>query len=265
MRVLVMNLLVLSVLLVSCTLLPRSSRFPNRFCLVRDRLVIHSDFRVSRHHQLLDELVEQQAYVSRMLTLPISEEPIHVFLFNSAEEYERYMQGSFPLLPRRPAFFVEDENGLAIYAHWSDRVAEDLRHEVAHGYLHSGALTLPLWLDEGLAEFFEVPQTSGGINLPHIDLLIRSRDSGNWKPDLSVLESKSTLAEMLQLDYAEAWLWSHWLLKTTSKRRNWLQQHLKDLCHQDNATSLSRRIQEKELSPCDAVLDHLDSLQEHGQ
>ena len=265
MRVLVIKLLVLPVLLMSCTLVPHSSRFPNRFCLVRDQLVIHSDFRVPRHHRLLDELVDQQAYVSRTLSLPISEEPIHVFLFNSAEEYERYMQGSFPLLPRRPAFFVEDENGLAIYAHWSDRVAEDLRHEVAHGYLHSSVPTLPLWLDEGLAEFFEVSQASGGINLPHIELLIRSRDSGNWKPDLSVLESKSTAVEMLQLDYAEAWLWSHWLLKTTLKRRNWLQQHLKDLYLEGNTRSLSTRIQEKEQSPCDAVLDYLDWLQEHSR
>ena len=73
-----------------------------------------------------------------------------------------YLTRNFPSVPSRRAFFLETDTRLAVYAHWSDRVAEDLRHEVAHGYLHSVVPGLPLWLDEGLAEYFEVPRGQNG-------------------------------------------------------------------------------------------------------
>jgi hypothetical protein len=68
-----------------------------------------------------------------------------------------------PNLPRRRAFFVETDTRLSVYAYWGDRVAEDLRHEVVHGYLHAVVPHLPLWLDEGLAEYFEVPRGLSGL------------------------------------------------------------------------------------------------------
>ncbi|GIT30210.1 MAG: hypothetical protein Ct9H300mP1_22560 [Planctomycetaceae bacterium] len=42
---------------------------------------------------------------------------------------------------------------------------EDLRHEFTHGVLHSSLKRVPLWLDEGLAEYFEVVGPKpGGVN-----------------------------------------------------------------------------------------------------
>ena len=54
----------------------------------------------------------------------------------------------FPDFPQRRAIFVETDAQLAVYAHWGPHVAEDLRHETAHGYLHSSTSHLPVWLDE---------------------------------------------------------------------------------------------------------------------
>ena len=40
---------------------------------------------------------------------------------------------SIPGFPERRAIFVETDVELSVYAHWGEAIAEDLRHEVAHG------------------------------------------------------------------------------------------------------------------------------------
>ncbi len=145
------------------------------------------------------------------------------------------MQHEFPRFPIRRAFFVESDTRLAVYAHWGDRVAEDLRHEVAHGYLHSVVQNLPLWLDEGLAEYFEVPRGNRGLNRPHVDELVTLLKQGRWQPNIRRLEGLKTPAEMTQIDYAESWAWVHWLLETEPARRELLQNYLAQL-RRDGAT-----------------------------
>ena len=67
-------------------------------------------------------------------------------------------------------------------------MAEDLRHEVAHGYLHAVVPNLPLWLDEGLAEYFEVPRGLDGVNRPHVDRACRRAWPTTGGPNLARLE-----------------------------------------------------------------------------
>ena len=124
----------------------------------------------------------------------------------------QFLLRHFPSVPSRRAFFLETDTRLAVYAHWSDRVAEDLRHEVAHGYLHAVVPGLPLWLDEGLAEYFEVPRGTNGLNRPHVDLLSDMMQHDGWRPNLERLEQLTDAAEMDQRDYAEAWAWVYFLL-----------------------------------------------------
>ena len=67
---------------------------------------------------------------------------------------------------------METDARLAVYAQWGDRMAEDLRHEVTHGYLHSVVPDVPQWLDEGIAKFYEVPRGQRGLNCPLFDRLL---------------------------------------------------------------------------------------------
>jgi hypothetical protein len=99
---------------------------------------------------------------------------------------------------------------------------------VAHGYLHSVVPRLPLWLDEGLAEYFEVPHGQHGLNLPHVQL-IDSVPKGQWRPDMRRLEALRSAGDMTQADYAESWAWVHFLLETTPERRQLLQRQLQAL------------------------------------
>lgn len=212
----------------------------------RDQLVVHSNFAIPRHHRLLDELIELQADVSRKLAVPVSNEPVHIYLFETASQYRAYVKAHLPHFPERRACFVESDAGLAIYAQWSELIAIDLRHEVTHGYMHAVVRNLPLWIDEGLAEYFEVGRELGGVNSGHAHLLKSSRSRGDWTADLARLEALELPGEMGQLHYAESWAWMHWLLETTPQRRRLLEDYLARLRMTGEAPPLSQYILESE-------------------
>jgi len=196
--------------------------------VVREQLIIYSDFQLPEHHRLLEELTAQRGTLSTKLGLATSDEPIHVYLFPTAEKFKSFLHAQYPEFPDRRAFFVESDTRLMVYAYWGDRVAEDLRHEVSHGYLHSIVPNLPLWLDEGLAEYFEVPRGTRGLNRPHIEELTSAMTNG-WKPDLRRLEALRSAGEMTQLDYAESWAWVHFMLETTPQHQDFLRNYLQQL------------------------------------
>ncbi len=212
---------------------------PNRHTIVREQLMIHTDFSLTPQHRLVDELAARRHDLNRRLGLPVSDELIHVYLFEDSNRFRSFMRLYHPDFPQRRAFFVETDTRLIVYAFWGDRVAEDLRHEVTHGYLHSVVPHLPLWLDEGLAEFFEVPRGSDGINRTHLDrmrILLQQRD---WHPDLRRLEQLDSPFDMTQDDYAEAWAWTHFLLHSGPEHGDLLRSYLLAVRREGSAEPLS--------------------------
>lgn len=226
----------------------------------RDQLVIHSDFKLPHKHRLLEELLAIRGDLVRTLDIAVSDEPIHLYLFNQADEYHAFIKSEFPGLPMRRAFFVEGDTSLRVYAHWGDRVAEDLRHEVAHGYLHAVTPNLPLWLDEGLAECFEVPRGNDGYHVEHATKLLDLVKTASWRPDLFRLERMQTIADMTQRDYAEAWLWVHFLLHTTRERRVLVQHHLALLREHGQSPPLSEAIWQTSPTADDELIAYLRSI-----
>ena len=77
---------------------------------------------------------------------------------------------------------------------------------------------LPLWIDEGLAEYHEVPRGTHGFHPQHMAELNKLAKEGRWKPDIRRLEEFRSPAEMTETDYAESWAWMHWLLETEPAR-----------------------------------------------
>ncbi len=227
--------------------------------IVRDQLVVHSDWPIPSQHRMVEELCQQRWDVLGKLSLPPSNEPIHVFLFDTSDRFNAFMRVHYPDFPVRRAFFVETDTRLAVYAHWGDRVAEDLRHEVAHGYLHSVVPNLPLWLDEGLAEYFEVPRGHGGLNSPHV-IELGDRLSTGWRPDLRRLETITSVGEMTQLHYAESWLWVHFLLETSRERQDLLRTYLTRLRSTAAPSPLSLEIRRLHPYPEGMLVEYLQHL-----
>jgi hypothetical protein len=188
--------------------------------LWRGPVVVHADFALSPEDPLIAELAAEQTLISERLGVPPGGEQIHVHVFADEAAYRRLIVATFPEFSNRRAIFAEVNGQLNVYAHWSERVAEDLRHEVAHGYLHAAVPGMPLWLDEGLAEFFEVGDGGLGLHAEHIALLHSGHKARRWRPDLARLESVQVASEMAKIDYAEAWLWVHFMLNSSDFARD---------------------------------------------
>lgn len=235
----------------------RTSTLPVRHQSVHGQLIIYRDFDLPQQHRLIEELVALRGDLAVRLKLPTSDEPIHVYLFESDERFHQFIRAYYPDFPVRRAFFVEGDTRLGIYAHWGDRVAEDLRHEVAHGYIHSVLPNVPLWLDEGFAEYFEVPRGQQGRNQPHLDELTARYVDGSWRPHLERLEDFRSAAEMDQTDYAEAWAWVHLLLETTPERRDLLHRFLHELRQNGTTEPLSSFIRRSMHQPEVTLVQHL--------
>jgi hypothetical protein len=248
-----------------CARLPHAPPTPpDRYTLVRDQLVIHSEFPLAAHHRLLEDLTARRMDLSRWLALPLSSEPIQVYLFDSADRFHAFMRLNHPEFPERRAFFVETDTRLIVYAHWADRVAEDLRHEVTHAYLHSVVPQLPLWLDEGLAEYFEVPRGHEGINRPHLVRLAALIEQGRWRPDLPRLERFQSSFDMGQDDYAEAWAWAHFLLHSRPEHCELLRNYLAELRSAGSAEPLSARLHRLLPQPEAALVEYVRQLAASG-
>ncbi|HVU86511.1 MAG TPA: DUF1570 domain-containing protein [Pirellulales bacterium] len=242
------------------SVIERSAALPVRHAVVLDQLVIHSDSRLAKQDRLFDELRALREALSATLALQLSKEPIHVYLFENEKRFKAFLAKHYPEFPDRRAFFVQQENSLAVYAHRGDRVAEDLRHEVTHGYLHASFPSLPLWLDEGLAEYFETPRGDAGLNRPHVTLLNTLMTRDGWRPNLTRLEQITSASDMKQADYAECWAWMHMLLETIPQRRELVQDFLRTIRRDGPPEPLSTVVARSMPHPDQVLVDHLTQL-----
>ena len=221
----------------------RPAQLPSRHEVRLDRLVVRSDFAVSEGDPRIEELRELRLEVRDVLHLPPQQRPVVVYLFEDEDRYTRYMQAAFPSLPKRRAFFIGTPGELSVYAFWGEQVREDLRHEYTHGLLHASLEQVPLWLDEGLAEYFEV--ADGGparISSDHSSHLAEMIAQG-WRPNLKRLEQLEDVAEMQNADYREAWAWVHFLLNESDSGEDVLLSYLEDLQSPLSPPSLVDRIE----------------------
>lgn len=254
-------LLLLAALSLSCAWQSRlqedgeQSGLPRATVFRRGQLEIYCDFSLPRDHPLIAQLLWQRAELERILAIRLGTQPIKIFLFSDRDRYLNYIQRHYPELPDRRAFFFETGNELAVIASWGPRVGEDLRHEVTHAYLRTAMDQLPLWLDEGLAEYFEVG-TAEGLHLSHLDLLLHRIDRG-WLPDMQRLETLESSADLSRLDYAESWAWTHWMLQSTVARRELFQAHLQRLSRDGVPLPLAVALRNQEADPLTALVSHL--------
>ena len=91
------------------------------------------------------------------LRVPADGPPVEVYVLRDREAFTHFLTFYYPELPPRRAFFLAQGPRRVVYTFHNDRLDEDLRHEATHALLHVAVGDLPLWLDEGLAEYFEGP------------------------------------------------------------------------------------------------------------
>ena len=219
------------------------SRYPFRIA----PYVFLSDFEIDRDKPLFQELAKLRDQVYGELRLTPSQATVQVYLFENKERYDEYMRAVYPKLPARRAFFIQEQrtlggaDDLMVYTSWGERIQQDLRHELTHALLHSVIRDVPLWLDEGLAEYFELPPADRGINASHVETL--RRDLGvTFQPDLERLERIKDVKEMKGPEYREAWLWTHLMMQSRPETKAVLLSYLQELRTKGNAGPLAPRL-----------------------
>ncbi len=220
---------------------------PNRFTCRVSQFVFVADFELKPDLPLFAELSQLRDQVYKELQLPPANTLVQVYLFEDRERYQNFMRYRYPELPKRRAFFVAQPHNvggaedLLVYTYWGDRIQQDLRHELTHALLHSVLKDVPLWLDEGLAEYFELPPDRKGVNAAHVEQLRRGVD-GPCKPSLARLEQLSQVSQMTPAEYREAWAWTHLMLNDKGDARKVLLEYLQQLRTTPTAGALAPRL-----------------------
>lgn len=221
-----------------------SSGLPSRHAARSEQVVVLSDDPLPASAGVVEELSRVRQQVTRTLGIPVGKREVVVYLFRDQSRYAAYMREHHPSLPARRAFFIGTPKELAVYAHWGEHVMVDLRHEYTHGLLHASVGHVPLWLDEGIAEYFEVGGAEpGGVNSEHLGRLTAALRTG-WQPNAERLERLEGVADMSREDYQEAWAWVHYLMHEAPQGRELLSQHLNAIRHGQTPVALSERLQQ---------------------
>lgn len=205
------------------------------------RFQIHSDFQLAAATPLSHELASVSRDVRDLLGIGSEDSPVHVVLFQSAQEYHRYMQNYFPQVPVRRALYIQDRGPGMLFTHWHGEVASDLRHEITHAILNDSSQALPLWLDEGLAEYFEVEGSQrfgGSAYLP----AVCQRSAQGVVPSLKQLEEVTELMHFKEPHYRDSWSWVHYLLHRNAATRTMLTRYLAAVRQGTETLPLSRQL-----------------------
>lgn len=188
--------------------------------------IIHSDFQLE-NHLLNRELDEVSTDVATLLDVPPPSQPIHIVLFRTEREYTRYMGAYFPRLPKRRALFIQDRGPGMLFTHWHADVGVDLRHEMTHALINNHN-PLPLWLDEGLAEYFELDRESRIAPLKRSIEVLKNLKKGTVTT-IDALSKSDSLEDFDDHDYLTSWAWIHFMMHRNVRTRGLLVRHLREL------------------------------------
>ncbi len=205
--------------------------------------VFHSEFPLRDIEPLVVELGELQKDIESTLDLTCSDRKIEVHLFSSGWRFNRYIQANVPDGAGRRALFVAGANVGKVYAYRHRDFETDMRHEMTHALLHNALPYVPLWLDEGLAEYFEVPaplRAEKRTRQDGLGGLLNQRIA-----PLAELEAKRKLSEFAGKEYRDARCWVHFLLHGPPESHAALEEFLTTIPTGREPTPLSVSLQRR--------------------
>src|SRR5207302_10426803 len=105
----------------------------------------------------------------------------------------------------------------------------------------------------GLAEYFELPPESDGVNRQHLEQLRKAPLAA----DMGRLEQMSQVQQMTPAEYREAWAWVHLMLRGPSEGKATLLAYLQLLRTTANPGPLQPRLAAAVPSLPEALDEHL--------
>ena len=218
--------------------------------------LIRSEFALRDVAELVSDLGDLQADVERLLKLKCEPKEIQIHLFRSRSSYNDYLSKRVPDGTKRQALFVQGTDAGRVYAYRQRDLDTDVRHETTHALLHSALPYVPMWLDEGIAEYFEVSPGLREKHHPHRGELKRAIFVG-WKPALEKLEAKREMLDMTGNDYRDAWGVIHFLLHGPPAAREALAAYFEEVQSGKAPTSLSQHLRRRIPNLDQRIIEHL--------
>lgn len=167
-----------------------------------------------------------------LLAVEPNGKPIQIILYRDQGSYLRHLASSIPQSRQRKAIFYRNGDVYQVYAYRNRSLMTDVRHEVTHAILHQHLPFLPLWIDEGLAEYLEEPEflRSGSTRTKSA----RWKSRVGWSPSLASLEAIPTAESMDANDYTDSWAMICMLLNESVTSRQALRDYL-EVIHRGEA------------------------------
>jgi len=204
----------------------------------------HADFSLAGEQPLLDEMALLQQDLVTTLGAREAREPVHLFLFQTRTTYQNYLKQYFPKVPYRRALYMKARGPGMVFAFQGMDFEIDVRHESTHALLHAWLPSVPLWLDEGLAEYFEVSRDKRADENLHL-ATVKALVGMGQLPRLEALEGIEELDDMGREEYRDAWAWVHFMLHGPREARDELVRYLGELETGGDPGQLSDRLRRR--------------------
>ena len=210
---------------------PSFSRFLP-YSVVLGRVVCESNFPLEETAGLQAEIVRLQNDLVGYLGVPESKEKISLCLFRDRTSYVAFICEYFPGAPTdRPALYVKEPGKPGVLmVRRDERMILNIRHEMTHAYLNAALRNVPIWIDEGLAKYFETPPGERGFRNPFLEKV--ESDATSFfasPPSLPRLEKLVRVDQMQIREYRESWAWTHFLIHYSPETQRVLALYLRTL------------------------------------
>lgn len=234
-----------------------SELLPSRSSYRTGPFVIHSH-KSLRHKDPVVQELESLTRKVVSLTGASTQKPdakVDVYILSDEMSFKHFLQYYHPELPERRAYFIATATSRSVYTYEGDHLMEDLRHEATHAIVNLTHPGLPLWLDEGLAEVFEHPDSDPKPDT-HSERFLADIQAG-VVPNLQHLEGVDDVRRLTPTNYREAWAWASWGLEGPIPVRNSFRSYMDDVMRLGMTES---EVALKPLSTRWAELPEIDSL-----
>lgn len=223
-------------------------------------VVVQADFPLTEIGAILLEIEQLQRDLNLYMGVPAPREKIELCLFKDEKSYLKFLKDYFPKAPRdRRALYIKlnREPGTLLVQRTGD-FEIDLRHEMTHAIVHASIPVVPIWLDEGLAKYFELPCGERSANSPYLKTVRRNVRFGAY-PTLHRLERLKDIGDMGGREYRDSWSWVHFMIHDSPDTHRLLAGYLKLLATlpQDGVPNDSAKQDTVDIPPLSLYLEDI--------
>jgi tetratricopeptide (TPR) repeat protein len=218
-------------LLLACVLLAVPAGAAEWVRVETPNFIVYGESGERRVREVADEFERFREALGRVIPGAATPAPVPtvVVIFGSQRSFQPYV----PRFNGKPVklggyFFSSDDMNIVALADGNrDESLRTIFHEYVHLVIENVSQGTPLWLNEGLAEYYSTFEAQDGgrralvgrVILPHLQLLSQRRPLSI--PDLLAVEHSSSAyneGERQSLFYAQSWALVHMLVSGTTNR-----------------------------------------------